>query len=209
MLGTYELSVIIVAVLMVVSAFDYARRAWIRETDPVPATWVLMMTMMGLSFWMYWHSSRMSWTSNIGVTAGIVNVAIILTAVLATNAYHGTLRVAFDKTQKRCLLGGLAVLFFWAVTDQPLVSYILVQCIALIAYYATIKRLRKAERTTEPLFLWVSAFLGGLCALYPAWVNNDLFSWIYLGRGIPSTAYIIYLIVEIRGKMQKPGIILA
>lgn len=202
----YEVAVLGTVVLMLVSAVDYVRRAWIRETSPVPATWILMMVMMGLSFWMYWDSPRKSWTANIGVTAGVVNVAIILAGVIATNIRHGTLSVAFDKVQNRCLAGGAGVAMFWFFTDQPLISYVLVQCVALIGYFATVKRLLKAERSTEPIVLWVSAFLAGLCALYPAWVKNDPFSWIYLGRALPSTIFLIYLIAKIKRKMRESEI---
>lgn len=199
----YEFTVLAAAVLMLVSAVDYVRRMWVRETNPVPATWILMMVMMGLSFWMYWNSPRKSWTANIGVTSGMVNVIIILTGVVVTNICHGTLRVAFDRVQKWCLAGGAGVVVFWFFTDQPLVSYSLVQFVALIGYFATVKRLLKAECSTEPLFLWIAILCAMLCALYPAWTKNDPFSWIYLARAIPSTIFVIYLIARIKRKMCR------
>ena len=70
----YATMVIASVVLLLVSAVDYVRRAWRQETNPVPATWILMATMMSLSLWMYYHSDRMSWTANVGVTGGFVNV---------------------------------------------------------------------------------------------------------------------------------------
>lgn len=199
----YTVAVLITVVLMLVSAADYVRRAWNRKTDPVPATWILMMTMMTLSFWMYWESPRKSWTANVGVTSGLVNVAMILAGVVATNLRYATLKVAFDKVQKWCLVGGAGVVVFWFFTNQPLISYTLVQCIALIAYFATVKRLLKAERSTEPIFLWASVLCANLCALYPAWVKNDPFSWIYLGRAVPSTILMIFLIMRIKRRMRK------
>ncbi|MDP3799997.1 MAG: hypothetical protein Q8Q90_01075 [bacterium] len=199
----YEISVIGTILLMIVSAVDYARRTWIREINPVPATWILMMTMMSLSFWMYWVSPRKSWTANIGVTAGVLDIAIILIGVIASNIRYGTLKVAFDATQKRCLAGGAGVVVFWAITDQPLVSYSLVQCIALIGYIATIKRLLKAEKTTEPIIFWIAILLAVICAIYPAWVRNDPFSWIYIGRALPSTVLVIYLIARIKKRMNQ------
>ncbi len=199
----YEVAVLGTVVLMLVCAVDYVRRAWIRETNPVPATWILMMVMMGLSFWMYWLSPRKSWTANIGVTAGLVNIVIILTGVITTNIHYGTLKVAFDKVQRWCLVGGTGVVAFWFITDQPLISYTLVQCIALIGYFATAKRLLKAERGTEPLFFWVVVLFATLCAVYPAWVKNDPFSWIYLGRAVPSTTFVIYLIARTKRKMRR------
>ncbi len=199
----YEIAVVLSSFFMLVSAIDYVRRAWIRETSPVPATWILMMVMMSLSFFMYWKSPNKSWTANIGVTAGIVNIFIILSGVIAANIRYKTFRIAFDATQKLCLMGGGAIVIFWYFTNQPLISYVLVQCIGLIAYISTVKRLWKAERSTEPLFLWICVLIANLCAIYPAFVKNDTFSWIYLGRAIPSTVLVIYLITLIQNKMKR------
>ena len=138
----------------------------------------------------------------MGITAGTLNVATILTGVIAANIRHKTLSVAFDPLQKWCLALGAGVVVFWFFTDQPLISYALVQGIALIAYVGTVEKLRKATRSTEPLFLWVSVFLANLCCIYPAWVKHDPFAWIYLARGIPSTILVIYLIARIKGRMR-------
>lgn len=199
----YEITVLITLFFMIISACDYVRRAWIGKTTPVPATWILMMVMMSLSFWMYWTGPKKSWTSNVGVTSGVVNVAIILGGVIAANVRHKTLRIAFDKVQKWCLVAGAGVAVLWFFTDQPLRLYALVQLIALIAYAATVKKLWRAEKSTEPYFLWVSVLLANLSALYPAWVKNDQFAWIYLARAVPSTIFVIYLIARIKSRMKK------
>lgn len=198
----YTAAVLGTLVLMFLSAVDYVRRAWVQETNPVLGTWILMMVMMGLSFWMYWESPEKSLTGNMGVVAGVLNVAIILTGVIATNIRHDTLKVAFDNVQKRCFCAsGIAVLV-WVITNKPIISYTMVQLVAVSGLFATAARLWRAEKSTEPLFLWVSVFLANLCAAYPAWVHNDIFSWIYLCRAIPSTGIVIYLIVRIKRKMR-------
>ncbi len=191
------------AALMTLAAVDYVRRAWKRETNPVPATWILMMVMMSLSFWMYWVSPQKSWTGNIGVTAGILNIIIILVGVLAVKMRDHVLHVAFDKVQKWCLAFGGAVVVFWFLTKAPLIAYTLVQCIALIAYFATVKRLWNAERSTEPYFIWAAVLCANLCALYPAWVRSDTFAWIYLSRAIPSTIFMIFLIARVKRRVAR------
>lgn len=199
----YEAAVLGTVVLMMVSAVDYVRRAWIRETNPVPASWILIVVTMALSFSMYWQSPKKSWTGNIALTSALVNTSIIFIGVIATNIRYGTLKVAFDKTQKWCLASGVGIMVFWMIMKSPLISYILVQCIVLVAYFATAKRLWKAERSTEPLFLWIAAFCANLCAIYPALVKNDPFTWIYIGRVVPSTLFVIYLIARIKRRMWK------
>lgn len=199
----YETAVLVTAMLMLISAVDYVRRAKNKETSPVPATWVLMMVMMTLSCWMYWQSPSKSWTGNIAVPTGALNVVYILYHVIQLNRQRGTLTVAFDRVQRLCLVGGAGVVVFWFITKNALTSYILVQCIGLIAYVATARRLWNAERVTEPLFFWVCVLSANLCALYPAWVRDDTFSWIYLARTIPTTFGMILLIARAQRRMMS------
>lgn len=199
----YEAAVLVTAMLMLISAVDYVRRAWKGETNPVPATWVLMLVMMTLSCWMYWQSPNKSWTGNIAVPTGALNVVYILGAVVILNARRGSLTVAFDRVQRWCLAGGAGVVVFWFITKNALASYILVQCIGLIAYAATARRLWNAERVTEPIFFWCCVLSANLCALYPAWVRDDTYSWIYLARTIPTTSGMIFLISRVRRRMKS------
>ena len=193
----YEVSVFVTATIMIVSGMFYVYYAWTGKTDPVLATWILMTVVLCLSFLMYLESPRRSWTGNIALTAGLVNILIILVGVTAAHIRHGTLRIAFDVTQKWCLIGGVAIVPFWWITNEPLISYILVQFVAIVAIFATAEKLWNAERNSEPLFLWATVFVAMLFAIYPTWIDDDIFSWIYLGRSILSTAFVLYLMMKI------------
>lgn len=199
----YEAAVLATVIVAVVAAVDYVYRAWVRQTNPVPATWILMMVVMSLSLWMYWNSPQKSWTSNIGFLAGFVSCAIILLGVISTHIRYGTLSVAFDKVQKWCLAAGGAVVVFWFFTQEPLVSYTLVQLVALVAYFATVKRLWRAKQSTEPLLLWVAGLMGNIFAIYPAWAQGDPFSWIYLARALPCSILLLFLIGRIKRRSAR------
>lgn len=192
----YELFVSLAAVLLLVSSIHYAWLAWEGKTQPVLATWVLMMVMMSLSCWMYFESPNPSWTANINVTAGVVNLAINLLGVTAGHIRRGTLHVAFDPVQKICIMGGVLVVALWFITKEPRTMYLLVQVIAVIGLFGTAHRLWHAVGSTEPLFLWVAVFLAGLCSIYPAAVRNDEFAQIYLVRAIPSVILVLWLIMR-------------
>ncbi|NTW14084.1 MAG: hypothetical protein HGA31_03585 [Candidatus Moranbacteria bacterium] len=187
----------ITAVLLLVSSFVYARRTVRGEIDPVPATWVLMMVFLGLSCFMYWNSPRKSFTGNIALTAGLVNISVIVVGVLYAKRNDAVL---FDSYQRLCLwLSGIIVIF-WAITGDQLVSYILLQLVALIAYSATVKKLLTAKEVREPLFIWVSVLLAAIIAVYPAIVRQDIYGYIYIARAVPSTIGIIWLILRVRQK---------
>ncbi|MBU1202684.1 hypothetical protein KKH39_01435 [Patescibacteria group bacterium] len=196
----YGISVLVATVLLIVSGLDYVRRAWIGQTSPVPATWILIQVTLTLSFWMYWNSPEKSWTANIAVTAGLVNASIIFFGVMASHIRHRTLRVAFNKLQAWCLVGGGVIVIFWLISRRPLTSYILVQCIALVAYIGTVKKLWTAKGSSEPLFLWAAVLSASVIAIYPAWVKHDIFSWVYIIRAVPSTSFVIYLISRAKAR---------
>lgn len=196
----YEITVVIAVVLLLASAVHYAKLAWQKPENPVLGTWILIAVMISLSFWMYWVSPKKSWTGNIGVTGGFLNIWIILFGVISAKMRKGILRIAFDRLQKVCLAGGVIIVIFWFLTKEPLISYILVQIIGLVAYVATVKKLWNAPKTTEPLFLWSAVLFANLCAVYPAFVRDDTFSWIYLARAIPSTSGVVFLIARLKWK---------
>lgn len=190
----YELTVSAAAVLLVVSSLHYAWLAWEGRTKPVLATWILMLVMMSLACWMYLESPKPSWTANINVTAGVVNLAINLLGVTAGHVRRGTLHLAFDPVQKWCLVGGAVVVVLWFLTRDPLAMYLLVQVIAVIGLFATARKLWSAVGSTEPLFLWIAVFLAGLLSIYPAVDHDDIYAKIYLVRAIPSVVTVLVLI---------------
>lgn len=170
------------------------RLTWTRKISPVPATWILIVATMALSFWMYRKSPETSWTGNIGLLSALLNTSTILSGVILANLRDRSLRVAFDRFQFWCLASGGMVVVFWSFTKDPLTSYILVQAIALFGYLATFRKLWRARGFSEPLFLWISVFLACLSAIYPAWARDDLFAQIFLVRAVPSTALMVFLI---------------
>lgn len=199
----YELTVSAAALLLVVSSIHYAWLAWEGRTKPVLATWILMLVMMSLACWMYFESPNPSWTANINVTAGVVNLAINLIGVTAGHIRRGTLRVAFDPVQKACLAGGFMVVALWFLTHDPLAMYLMVQGIAVIALFATAVKLWSAIGSTEPLFLWVAVFFAGLLSIYPAFAMDDLFAKIYLVRAIPSVVTVLVLIARAKARGRQ------
>lgn len=196
----YAISVLTAALLLIIAGLDYVRRAWIGQTSPVPATWALIWVTLILSFWMYWHSPEKSWTGNISVTAGIFNATIVFFGVMASHIRHRTLKMNFSSLQKWCLLGGGVIVIFWMISRQPLTSYILVQCIAIVAYIGTVTKLWRAKGSSEPLSLWISVLMASVIAIYPAWIKHDIFSWVYIIRAVPSTAFMIYLISRAKAR---------
>ena len=193
-----DIMVVATVILYTASAIDYVRLTWQRRINPVPATWILMLITISLSTWMYMQSPNHSFAGNIGNTAALLNLSMIFAGVAARHFRDRTWQVAFNRLQKSCLLLGALIVVFWWFYRDGWVSYILTQTLALVAYPPTVVRLWKAERTTEPVFVWLAVLLACLTALYPAIVMQDKLAWIYLARAIPSTTIVLLLIFRLK-----------
>lgn len=202
----YEVTFLIVATLILASSVDYVRRMWRRnaegnrETDPKLATWILLVVFISLSTWMYCHSSRVSLKGNVALFASVFNIGTILVSVILVKWKDGKLFVKFDLSQKLCLLGGGLTVAFWFITHDPFWSYVLVQIVALCAYSATIVKLWNAVGSFEPVPTWALTLIAFLFAAYPALVDHDKFAYVFLIRGIPSTAFMVFLIVRAKAR---------
>ncbi len=200
----YNASIYVSLLLIIFSSLYYVYYAWQGKTKPVPTTWILLLVTMVLTlfFAMKGSGGIKNWTEYIAIIYAVINVGIILPGVIATNIRNGTLKIAFDRFQIGCLYAAGVVVIVWYFTNQLLLSYLLIQSIALIAYIATAQRLMKVETTTEPMLYWIGAFLANLIAAYPALVKWNIYAWIYLVRAIPSVFFIIYLIWRIKNRMK-------
>ncbi len=199
----YLAMVIASAVFSLVGAADYISCIWKQKEGlkPVLATWILMVVTVWLSLWMYWHGPNHSVARNIGLFAAALNTTAILVALALFHHRNKTLVVAFNGVQAACLAGGGVVVIFWAVVQNSLIAFALVQGIALFSYTATVVPLWRAVGSTEPYFLWLAVLASNLCAVYPATQESDPFAYIYLIRAIPSIIFMLVLIA--RAKERK------
>ena len=193
------------AILSVVVAFEYVRLAWIKESEPVSATWILMFIVMALSTVMYMRTPDASLSANIGLIAALVNLTVILVGTTYVAYRDDKLKeLVFDEVQLGCMVAAGVLVLFWLVTDHPLLSYGLVQFIAVAAYGATIWKQwgDVPERKPEPYLLWCTVLAANLCAVYPAVVEWDPFAAIYLARAVPTTIVMIYVVWRKRRMLE-------
>jgi hypothetical protein len=195
----YMLAVSVSGLLLVACGISSRKLAIEGKWIPAETTWILLSTMLCVSALMYLVSPARSLTKNIALTAGVANNLLILNGVLKGKRLAGLWK-KFTGLQKASMIGSGLALVYWAATvgRYPVRSYTAVQVVGLLAYVGTVQKLFTAKRVTEPMSLWVSVLLASLCAIYPAYVMNDLFAKIYLARAIPSVIIVIGLIARAR-----------
>jgi len=212
----YNSTVLLTIILSVAATGYYLYCIKKRKADPSLTAWMLVTAMMCILSWMYLHSPRKSWTSNISMLFGTANVTVVLAVVLYTNIRRGTLRVAFDTVQKWCLAGGGVIAASWyymyhvlgiASYRMLLLAYCTVQLLGVVAYTAMVQKLLRTRRNSEPLFTWVVWLLGNFISIYPAWYapngHPDEFALIYLLRVIPLNTFLVFLKIHIERTDRK------
>ncbi len=189
-------------VLLVVSAAWYSWRVWNKIDVPVPATFILMTVVLGISYAMYWDKPNASWTGNPGNLSGLVNVIIMTATIIARYAIDGTLAVSFNKLQKTCLAAGGVIVIGWLLTDNPTAGYLMMQALAVVAYVPTVVRLVKEKNPKDSNILWGSILIAAIIAVPPTWEKGDLLGKVYLFRVIPSNLIVVFLVWSKRRAQQ-------
>jgi len=183
------------------AAAEYVVRAWLRWSRPTLASWVLMTLAFTEAVFVYWVMGKYGSNGNIGNIGGWLNVCFITLGVLLQHWWDGTLRVAFNEYQRKCLRAARGIFCLWivALASQNAfwqgVSYILTQLLALVGYFPLVDRLNEAYEagmpSPEPVTIWYTMFAAGICAIYPAIISGEWMAGVYLIRAIPSAWYVI------------------
>ncbi|GEM_PF-686929 len=201
--------VCVTALLYVVSAAGYIRKMLRKgsKIHPVLGAWILALVAFSMSSWVYWHGVEHSIEGNIGNLAGTLNVWIIFLSVLWKNVRDKTLQVAFNASQVVCLAIGAVVALVWLFTPYDGFAYVLTQVICVIATYATWKKLRVAEQSSEPIEMWLLVVVACFFAAYPSWlkweVKGDWKGLLYIFRAIPSTWVIVCQINRLNNERRQ------
>lgn len=198
----YLITVWIAAITMMAGSFWYCYQILRGEVQPPPATFIIVSFTFPLAFYMYTKTPGWSFTANIGLTTAIASSWVVAAVLLGKLTIEKRLQVELTIFQKITITLAFLVLAFWFITKDQLTAYVLLQISALIGYIPVIKKLWKAERNHDSIIFWGSLFFSSLVASYAAYERNDVQSWIYIGRAIPSTLIVMILMVRIEYKQR-------
>ncbi|MCB9809230.1 hypothetical protein H6776_02415 [Candidatus Nomurabacteria bacterium] len=146
------------------------------------------------------QNPKWSFTANIGLVGAIVSAWGVLVVLVTKLLMEKRFGVEFTRFQKWTVAISGIILIFWCITEDHLISYSLLQLSALIAYIPVIKKLWGAKHNPESLIFWGSLFLSTCVASYAAWERQDLESWIYIGRAIPASGTVLFLLIRLQLK---------
>jgi len=170
------------------------------KVQPPPATFIILSLTFPLAFYMYAQKPNWSFTANIGLTTAIASTWIIGVVLLTKLSFQKRLHIELNPFQRITILASVVILSFWFITKDHFTAYLLLQISALIGYIPVYRKLWIARKNPDSLLFWLSIFFSNCVATYAAYEKDDLESWIYIIRAIPSTAIVVLLMVRIEYK---------
>lgn len=197
----FNLAVWISACIMIFGTMWYCNLI-IKDKIPSPplATFIVATVTFVLAIFMYSKKPEFSVKSNIALFSSALSAFIVLLVLFVK---IGSDKIVFNNLQKGCLLFCLGIVMVWFITDNPFVSYVLLQINALISYLPVYERNLKAQRNQDSFILWTSILFSNIVASYAVWEKGDLESWIFIARAVPSTLLVVLLMVRLELKTTK------
>ena len=193
--------------LLVGSAIYYSILTVLEVILPVIATFIIAFIYFAISEATYWANAKkkmletgekISIWNNIAMHAGFVNVTIVTIAVIGTALWKGNFVTDFNSFHYFCLGLSAFILFIWKVTKNPVLSFLLMQLIAIIAYLPMFSRVLTMDIQTESNVMWIAILLASITAI-PKVIKGykeqkDWLGFVYVGRVIPINLILVYLV---------------
>ena len=140
-----------------------------RRVNPAPATWIIGATAMSLSLVSYMAIPGRTWIENATLYGATVEIILVLVILLVVLYRSGEFRIAFDVTQKVCLVVMLVTVLYWALhKDQVSVTFFTTQALLVVAYIATIARAVRKKSAFDSIGNWGLILVASLIGSVPA-----------------------------------------
>lgn len=181
------------AVLMTVVGYRfYFRDIFAGKTKPHAFSWLVWAVLTGIAFF-----GQLS--DNAGPGAWVTaTTAIISVAVFCLALSKGEKNITFS--DKLNLLGAAVALALWFITNDPLLSVILITIVDFLVFMPTIRKSYQKPHE-ETLIHYVLAGLKFVLAII-ALENYSLVTWLYPASLVAANLFFVFMLVVRRRKLE-------
>lgn len=174
-------------VLAIIGYYPYFKDILKNKTKPHAFTWLIWATLNGIAFW-----AQISHGGGAGAYA-VGFTSLVTFAIFVLSLQKGEKNIkTFDWF---CLFGATLALIIWAITNQPLISIILITAIDIIGFLPTIRKSikRPYEETLSTYIVGLIKYLLVIFALSNYSAVNVIFP-----AGVVAIHIIFIMILLIR-----------
>ena len=191
-----QVSIIGVSILNLLITIWYCVLTYKQKIKPALAMWIFFTIAVGISLTTYLKSDNFSLMDNI------LNTTDMALAVCVTVAIYlwGDHTSRFSRFDKGCLVAVLAILLFWFVTKNHVVTHTMTQAILVIAYFPVVSRLWKTRKNSESFVVWIGMLLAPALSLLS---SKGTLATIYSIRAIVCILVLLMLMLRVEYLSRK------
>jgi len=143
-----------------------------RRVNPAPATWwIIGCLAMNLAMISYHAIPGRTLIENVTLYAAAFEITIVLVLLVVVLWRSDEFKVAFDWTQKGCLVVMAVTLIYWAFNkEQADVTFWTTQTLLVVAYLATITKAIQRRTAFDSIGNWSFIFAGSVIGSIPAFM---------------------------------------
>ena len=185
-----DFSIYTVSLLNIFVTVRYCWLLFKGKIKPALAMWLFFTIAVGMSLVTYMADGDYSFLDNILNTTDIIYVGTVAFAV----AIWGDRSSKFTRFDIGCLIAVLAIVLFWVITQNHVVTNICIQGIMVISYFPVVKRLIESKENTEPFSVWMIMLITPAISLLS---SKGSLATVYSVRAIICVALLLILMLRI------------
>jgi hypothetical protein len=194
-----EFSIYTVTLINILIAIRYIWLLIKQRIRPALAMWIFFSIAVTMSLITYLSEGSYSFRDNILNAADLILVVSVSVSIIL----FGDLSSKFTRFDKACLITVLLIILFWILSQNHLVTNILIQLILVIAYFPVVKRFFDLRENTEPFSVWIGMLLASALALFSA---EGMLAYLYTIRAVICISLLLILMIRLEIILRNRGI---
>ena len=182
-----------------INVFILARYIYLlyhKRISPSLAMWTFFSLAVGISLFTYFAESHHNISDNILNFTDLILVVSVSVAILV----WGDKSTRFNRFDVGCLLAVMAILVFWIISSNHVVTNYAVQSIMVISYFPVYARMSSQKQNTEAFSVWMMMMAVAGISLF---ASEGRLASVYAIRAIICTGTLLLLMLRIELKARK------
>ncbi len=188
--------IITVSLINLFIAATYFWQLYRKRSKPALAMWIFFSLAVSMSLITYLKEGNFGFWDNVLNTTDLFLVIFVTIAIW----FMGDKSTRFNRFDRWCLVAVLAIIAFWVISQNHLLTNLGIQLILIIAYFPVVRRMLTMKENTEPFAVWIALMLAPMVSLI---TSKGMLAAIYAIRAIACTGLLLALMIRIEWMKRK------